>query len=283
MQAGMNKLGGAGNVSGLMGKFFYYLTYVLCALLFCVVGACAGYVSGAGIATILGALLGLVTGLLLALVISGDLGRMFNAGQETIMSVTEPMVPSFAREAAFGHDYFTLLVTVHHVRTVTDDIYSFKASKFDGYVMITCGDNPVKTTCVNPQCDFEETFKLSIRPRDQHIVFVLKDQEVLFDETVGACAISIAEVVDKGFPVMKTYPLLQEKHHTKVGSLMLSFDWGDDFPQDRLLALQEAHPSEFARREQLIKQSLQASQDMKTQAFAYGTFTEQSQVFKQGP
>merc|ERR1719389_552043 len=175
----LDKLGVSGGTGDLAAFTLKILSYIgLCALGF-VLGATAGFFAGRGLMTILGAFVGVVVGLILAIFCTGDFGAAVDAGEDKVRNVTEPLVPSFAREVAFGHDYFSVLVTVHHVRTTPDDLTTFKATNFDAFVVVSCGDNPVKSTCISQECDFEETFKFRVRPRDARINFALKDQEVL--------------------------------------------------------------------------------------------------------
>jgi len=260
------------------------LSYIgLCALGF-VLGATAGFFAGQGLMTLLGAFVGVVIGLVLAVFCTGDFGYAVGEGEERVRNATEPLVPAFAREVAFGHDYFSLLVTVHNVRTQADDLTTFKTTQFDAFIVVSCGDNPVKSTCINQHCEFEETFKFRIRPRDQKIDFALKDQELLSDDVVGVCSVATNDILNKGFPVQKSYPLFSLSHgHQKVGNLMLSFDWTEDFPKDRLADLQKRNPSEFSRRIQMRNQVLSSQDALKSQAYAYGTFVQQSSIFKQGP
>lgn len=267
--------------SGLAGAAITAITYAGCAMLGLTIGALFGYMFGAGLRTIIFGAVGLGLGLVIAIFVTGHFRDAVDSGHDAILNATEPMVPSFAREAAFGHDAFSLLVTVHNVKTNADDLLSLKVSKFDGYMVVTCGKNPPKRTCVSPQCVFEETFKLQIRPRDSGIHFELRDQEVLHDDFIGAVEIPIATIIGSGFPVMKAYSLFDNRRN-KVGNLMLSFDWCDDFPPDRLLHIQQQHPAEFARRDLLRTQALQSQSELKSQAVPYGTFMSQSRVFVPG-
>jgi hypothetical protein len=279
----LKKLGVEGGSEDLAAFTLKILSYIgLCALGF-VLGATAGFFAGQGLMTLLGAFVGVVVGLILAVFCTGDFGAAVDAGDDKVRNVTEPLIPAFAREVAFGHDYFSVLVTVHNVRTMADDLTTFKASQFDAFVVVSCGDNPVKQTCINQDCDFEETFKFRVRPRDQKIDFALKDQELLHDDVVGLCSVPINDILNKGFPVQKSYPLVGLRQHQKVGNLMLSFDWTEDFPKDRLAEMQKKNPSEFSRRMQMRQQVLSSQDALKSQAYAYGTFVQQSSIFKQGP
>lgn len=269
---------GQGKEGGLAEKILYVLAYGGLCLLGLTLGAVLGYLSGAGLNTIVFGSIGLGIGLLLAIFVSGDFRDAVNAGGDAMMNATEPLVPSFAREVTFGHDYFSLLVTVHSVKTSADDFLAFKMSNFDGYVVVSCGANPPKRTCVHPHCVYEETFKLQVRPRDKTINFELKDQELLHDDDVGSLSLPINSIVESGFPVMKAYSLFDHRNN-KVGNLMLSFDWCEDFPADRLLQLQQQHPAEFARRDLLRQQALQSQAQLTRQAAAYGTFVDQSRIF----
>lgn len=270
---GQGKEGGS-----LTSSILWILSYGGLCLLGLTLGAVVGYLSGAGLNVIIFGSIGLGIGLLLAVFVSGDFRDAMNAGGDAVMNATEPLVPSFAREVTFGHDYFSLLVTVHNVKTSADDILALKFSNFDGYVVVTCGANPPKRTCVHPHCVFEETFKLQVRPRDKTINFELKDQELLHDDEVGSLALPISTIVESGFPVVKAYSLFDNRNN-KVGNLTLSFDWCEDFPADRLLQLQQQHPAEFARRDLLRQQALQSQAQLTRQAAAYGTFVDQSRFF----
>lgn len=264
--------------SGVASMLCNALTYAGLGLAGLTIGALIGYVAGKGVLTLMCGGIGLLTGLFIAVFVTGNFRDAIDAGGEAALNVTEPLVPSFAREVAYGHDAFSLLVTVHSVKTNADDILSLKLSSFDGYVVVTCGSNPVKKTCVSDRCQFEETFKLRVRPRDKGITFELRDQEVLHDDQIGACEIPFQNIIETGFPVMKAYSLF-DHHGSKVGNLMLSFDWCDDFPADRLLYLQQQHPAEFQRRTFLRTQTLQSQTTLKAQEPAYGTFVDQSRVF----
>lgn len=266
---------------GMASAVLNAFTYAGCALVGLTFGALFGYMFGAGLKTIIFGSVGLGLGLIIAVFATGHFRDAVDSGHDAVLNATEPLVPSFAREVAFGHDAFSVLVTVHGVKTNADDLLSLKVSKFDGYMIVTCGNNPPKRTCVSPQCVFEETFKLHVRPRDSGIHFELRDQELLHDDFVGAVEIPISLILDSGFPVMKAYSLFDSRHN-KVGNLMLSFDWCADFPTDRLLHIQQQHPAEFARRDLLRKQALQSQSELKSQAVPYGTFIDQSRVFVPG-
>jgi len=272
--------GGAGDMAAFVLKMLSYIG--LCALGF-VLGATVGYLMGQGLMTLLGAFVGVVVALIFAVFCTGDFGAAVDTGMDKARNATEPLVPSMFHEVAYGHDYFSVLVTVHSVRTMADDLMTMKATQFDAFVVVSCGDNPVKSTCIKQDCDFEETFKFKVRPRDQTINFALKDQELLHDDVIGMCSVAINDILNKGFPVQKSYPLLAIRHHQKVGNLMLSFDWTDDFPKDRLDDMQRKNPSEFNRRMQMRHH---VDERLKGQPKAYGTFVQASHIFehpKQGP
>lgn len=268
-------------VKGIASMLCTVLTYAGLGLVGLTVGALIGYVAGKGVMTLMCGGIGLLAGLFIAVFVTGNFRDAIDAGGEAALNVTEPLVPSFAREVAYGHDAFSVLVTVHSVKTNADDILSLKLTNFDGYVVVSCGGNPVKKTCVSDRCQFEETFKLRVRPRDKGITFELRDQEVLHDDQIGSCEIPFdgpKGIIETGFPVMKAYSLF-DHYGSKVGNLMLSFDWCEDFDRARLLHLQQQHPAEFERRTFLRTQALQSQTNLKTQEPAYGTFIDQSRVF----
>ena len=60
-------------------------------------------------------------------------------------------------------------------------------------------------------------------------------EQVISDDQIGSCEIPFRNIIETGFPVMKAYSLFDHRDN-KVGNLMLSFDWCDDFPADRLLS-----------------------------------------------
>lgn len=246
--AGAAQQAGKADVQSSFAPLFRVLTYVGLVLLGFFLGALGGYVAGAGLATIVGMASGIAVGLLLALCVTGDCGHLMDEGREQVLSVTEPLIPGFAKEAAYGHEAFSLLVTIHEIRSAAQDESAAggKVSSFDAYVVLNVGDNPEKCTCVRKDGIFQETFKVKIRARDQYLKFAVRDQEVFIDSCMGKVAVGVNHVIDDAFPCRMSYIL--SDGDKKVGRLVLSFDWCEDFPINRLNDLQQRKPAEFERR-----------------------------------
>lgn len=264
------KVGDAADVASSLAPVFKGLTYAGLAVLFFLLGALGGYLAGAGFATIIGAAAGIVVGLLLALCVTGDCGLLMDESKEQVLAQTEAFIPGFAKEAAYGHEAFSLLVTVHEIRSAGQDetAASGKASSFDGYVVLNVGNNPPKQTCVRKDGIFQETFKVKIRAIDQYLNFMVKDQEIFLDACMGGVVVPVNHVIDDAFPCRMSYVIT--KGEKKVGRLVLSFDWCEDFPINRLNDLQERKPTEFARRAKARADCL--AQEARGQ---YGTFGHQ--------
>lgn len=246
--AGAAQSASKADASPFFDQLFRVLTYAGLVLVGFLVGAFSGYVAGAGLATIVGAASGIAAGLCLALCVTGDCGLLMDQGRDQVLSATEPLIPGFAKEAAYGHEAFSLLVTIHEIRSAAQDesVAGGKVSSFDAYVVLNVGDNPEKCTCVRKDGIFQETFKVKIRARDQYLKFTVKDQEVFIDACMGKVDIGVNHLIDDAFPCRMSYIL--SDGDKKVGRLVLSFDWCEDFPINRLNDLQQRKPAEFERR-----------------------------------
>lgn len=261
-QAGFEKAAGR--------SFLKIMIYALCAFFGMMIGLLGGYMAGQGLRTLAGGSIGLLIGLIIALFVSGDFGVFLDKGQAAVLDVASPLVPAFAQEKTFGHQPFSVLVTVHQVKSMGDD--NLKMASFDAYVVVKCGSNPEKSTCVRHDSVFNETFKLKVKCTDHYINIFLRDQDILKDDTMGAVAVPVDDVINDGFPVMKAYSLTA--NNKKVGNLVLSFDWCEDFPQDRLQHLKDTKPIEFERRKK-VRDQLMEQDKMRSQG-PYGTFNARS-------
>lgn len=197
-------------------------------------------------------LIGLATGVLLAFFCTGDFGREVDSYGRSFRQATGALLPAQMANRLYGHQSFTLFVTVHHAKNVKDvggmlPALSGLLKSYDAFVTVACGANPPKATCVRNDETFNETFKLLVAVADEHILVQLKDQDIVHDELVGVVRIKVDDIIDGGFPVFKSYNLT-DAEGTKTGQVTLSFDWGKDFDQDKLQLLLDTHPVEFERR-----------------------------------
>lgn len=276
----------SGNVMSVFKPMMHGLAYLGFVLGGLALGALVGYMGGAGLASLLGMAIGLTVGGLLAMMVTGDCGKCLDFFEDKGLDITEPLVPGFARELAYGHDSFSLLVTIHELRSAAQDdtLVGGKAATFDAYVVLTCGDNPPKSTCVRTSGVFHETFKVHIQPRDQHLRFEIRDQDVMIDDDMGQTDVHVNSIIEEGFPVRKSYDVMHGAK--KAGRLVLSFDWTDDFPMDRLQDVMQRRPTEFARRNVIRQECMTAYQTSAGGSAPYGTFATQwhfgDSLFKPG-
>lgn len=98
------------------------------------------------------------------------------------------------------HGHFDLIMTVHEARDVgvRGQLPWQQANLF---AEVICGSNPPKCTCVKANGDWQEAFKLHIKPSDEAITLQIKNQDIFGASSVGHVHIPIQRgVVDAGFP-----------------------------------------------------------------------------------
>lgn len=144
---------------GFFDKCMGNLMISVIVLLFCYLGGFLGSmtmripVAGA----IVGAVIGAIVGLLVGYMATGKWKKWFERdGLFDLPKVMQPLL--------YERDTFVLIITIKEVQNQLQS--QFRPN--DSYVMLTCGKNPVKTTCVRQDGKWNETFKLTVDPRDKH-------------------------------------------------------------------------------------------------------------------
>merc|ERR1719389_788187 len=232
-----------------------------------VVGIMGGYLFGMigsmsypGIGAIGGALLGFIFfGFLTCCLVGAykdclpDINAMFD---------TSHVVPDVLSHAVFKHGKFTLIVTVHRIEGMQGQGGILPWSNPDTYVSIECGINPIKRTCVKNNLKYEEQFRLTITPKDEHIVIKALDQDIFGAQLLGYLNLDVDEdVIGHGFPQEQTFKLEMGGKSDRTGGktvIVLSFDYTDDYP----IAAQQAHVKSFPHMAQRRKERLLRSREL---------------------
>merc|ERR1719299_182021 len=102
-------------------------------------------------------------------------------------------LPEFTHESIFGHQQFTLYLTIHRIEGAAVKRSFFGGNDF--FIRAVCGRNPPKTTCVRETGVWNETFKLTIEPQDSSVTFEVIDQNTLIDTKVASVAVPIGAIV----------------------------------------------------------------------------------------
>jgi len=148
---------------------------------------------------------------------------------------TALLVPSRVQELIGGHGDFNLILTVHQVSKLdwtTQKIQKLNVfSSVDAYILIECGKNPRKSTCVNSNYEYNEQFKLKVSAADVALHIKLMEQDVFGSKKVAQITVNINDdVIAQGFPQKHEFPLenragVMRDHNKSV--LVLSFDYMD--------------------------------------------------------
>lgn len=252
---------------GAYGEHLIYVLgwigVVLLSLFGALAGGAGGWVVGMGhsdvetsAATICGALIGFV--------LFGCIGFLFlGPGTRLKHRVQKLAPPDPDRVAITGMQSFDLFVTVHRVDGArSPDIISGLfgvVRQPDSYVLAQCGrlvdddtfmrgKNPSKRTCINSGAVFEEAFSFVVGPTDEVLEFILYDQDMMGEDSVGMCCINITkDILEAGFPQRHGYKLHAdpplsffrgehdqippEQTERRCGNLILSFRPGNNFPR----------------------------------------------------
>jgi len=172
------------------------------------------------------------------------------------------LVPPIISHAVCKHGKFTLIVTVHRLEGMQGMGGLFPWSNPDTYVSIECGHNPIKRTCVKNNLKYEEQFRLTITPKDEHIVIKALDQDIFGAQLLGYLNLDVDEdVIGHGFPQEQTFKLEMGGKSDRTGGktvIVLSFDYTDDYP----IAAQQAHQKNFPHVAQRRKERLMRSRDL---------------------
>lgn len=248
------------NPMGFLLPIFRLVVTLAVAIMGAYLFGMIGSMSYPGIGAIGGALLGfLFFGFLTCCLVGAykdclpDINAMLDA---------TAIVPPIISHAVCKHGQFTLIVTVHRLEGMQGMGGLFPWSNPDTYVSIECGHNPIKRTCVKNSLKYEEQFRLSITPKDEHIVVKALDQDIFGAQLLGYLNLDVDEdVIGHGFPQEQTFKLEMGGKSDRTGGktvIVLSFDYTDDYP----LAAQQAHVKNFPHMAQRRKERLMRSRDL---------------------
>lgn len=226
----------AASVLGSIGRSIGVL---LLAIAFCVIFGFMGSLTSPGIGALLGAVIGLLVGGIVGFFACGKYKEIVEAADDAVD--TQQFVPESMHESVFGHQRFTLYVTVHELSNQShSELFGFGDPDF--FIKIRCGKNPPKTTCVRANGVWNETFKFVVEPQDQAVAFDIVDQNTLIDTKVGTVSVPIKEIFAQLNQKPKKYKL---RSKVKVaGDLGVSFRPGEDVStthvQDRRGCVQDS-------------------------------------------
>lgn len=255
------------NPMAFIGPLFRTIVTIAIAVMGAYLFGMIGSMSYPGIGAIAGALIGFVFFGLLTCCLVGS----YKDCLPDINALVDPanLVPTAVSGMVFKHGRFTLIVTVHRLEGVQGMGGFLPWSSPDTYVSIECGTNPIKRTCVKGTGKFEEQFRLTIEPRDEHIVLKALDQDVFGAQLLGYCNLDIDEdIVGHGFPQEQSFKLEMGGKGDRTGGktvIVLSFDYTEDYPP----LSQQAHVRNFPTMAQRRKERHARSQE-KWQSKDYG-------------
>lgn len=209
------------------GKYFVSfaksLGMILCAVLVCVLFAFLGSMSYPGIGSVIGGLVGFALGLVIGFFACGKYKEVLETADDMIDA--QMFVPEAFHEGLFGHQRFTLYVTVHRIELPKSAQRSFFGGS-DFFIRTVCGRNPPKTTCVRDSGVWNETFKLTVEAQDSSVTFEVIDQNTLIDTKVASVAVPISSIVGN-IGTGEVHEKLQSKTKN-MGVLVVSFKAGED-------------------------------------------------------
>lgn len=209
------------------GKYFVSfaksLGMILCAVLVCVLFAFLGSMSYPGIGSVIGGLVGFALGLVIGFFACGKYKEVLETADDMIDA--QMFVPEAFHEGLFGHQRFTLYVTVCRIELPKSAQRSFFGGS-DFFIRTVCGRNPPKTTCVRDSGVWNETFKLTVEAQDSSVTFEVIDQNTLIDTKVASVAVPISSIVGS-IGHGEVHEKLQSKTKN-MGVLVVSFKAGED-------------------------------------------------------
>lgn len=204
-------------LAGTFGPFLRTLGVVLIACGLAVICAFIGSMTAPGVGALLGALGGFTVGALIGCCVMGK----FRDWIDGDMVDSKALVPSVFHESVFGHERFTVYITVHKL---TDAVHSGFGEP-DFYIRVSCGKNPPKTTCVTSPPEWNETFKLIVEPTDSSVTFSVVDQNMLMDSVIGSASVPIKAIIEEEFPKGKRVKMQSKAKN--CGVLHVSFRAGE--------------------------------------------------------
>jgi len=179
---------------------------------------------------------------------------------------TTKLMPGFVTQAMGKHPEFTLMVSVHKAV----DVATFKGlnpfASPDTYVVLECGNNPPKATCVKKgsKPEWNEQFVLHVLPADKSVVVKVMDQDVFSSDVVGFVSVDVdLDIIGRGFPQEEEYVLQTGAKGGKAAGktkVVLSFDYTDDFSKSLANNMKSQFPEQHKKKLQRMKESNQAWQ-----------------------
>lgn len=206
----------------VFGSLMKTFGMILSAVLVCVFFAFLGSMSYPGLGAVVGGLLGFPIGLVIGFFACGKYKEVLEQADDAVDA--SMFVPEVFHEGLFGHQRFTLYVTVHRLEGAAAKRGFFGGS--DNFVRILCGRNPPKTTCVRETGVWNETFKMVVEAQDSSLTFEVIDQNTLIDTKVASVAVPISSIFEK-IGRGETTEKLQSKSK-QMGVIVLSFKAGED-------------------------------------------------------
>jgi len=239
----------------------------------CMLFAMIGSMSYPGIGAIIGAVFGFLIFSCIGFVVLGKYKDIIRGGGDLVD------LPGFVSE----HPAFQLIMTVHGVTLVDEEtLCGMGAGKLDCFVIVKCGINPDKATCVREDGKWNETFRVNVRAKDKSLVCALMDQNTFGDSKIGQVTLEIDDdIIDRAFPQEKKFkvePVAMLKDAPKC-EMIISFDHGPDFPQGRISHLENQYPHEFTKRRQRQLSSMKEWSGVKN----YGSLAHQLNYSKTDP
>jgi len=195
---------------------------ILSAVLVCFLFAFLGSMSYPGLGAVIGGIIGFLLGLVIGFFACGKYKEVLETADDAIDA--QMFVPEVFHEGLFGHQRFTLYVTVHRIEGAAAKRSFFGGNDF--FIRTVCGRNPPKTTCVREHGVWNETFKLTIEPQDSSVTFEVIDQNTLIDTKVASVAVPIGAIV-QNIGAGEVKEKLQSKSKN-MGVLIVSFKAGED-------------------------------------------------------
>merc|ERR1719324_2018511 len=189
----------------------------------CLLCAMVGSMTYPGIGALIGAASGLAVFTCFGCLI-------FGTWRDCVPQVgVDAFVPSAVARSFGAHGEFSLILTVHRIEGL--QVIGRLFGKPDTYVVVQCGHNPRKNTCVKPNNIFEEQFKLNVKATDKVINLFILDQDFFGSTNVARVSVDIQDdIINEGFPTEKAFSLTKsanDKLRDHSAKLVLSFDPGD--------------------------------------------------------
>jgi hypothetical protein len=207
-----------------LGSYAKTFGMILTAVLVCILFAFLGSMTYPGLGAVIGGLIGFALGLVIGFFACGKAKECLDTADD-VFDVSH-FLPEASHERLFGHQRFTLYVTVHRIEGAAAKGSFFGGSDF--YIKTACGRNPSKTTCVRESGVWNETFKLTIEAQDSSVIFEVIDQNTLIDTKVASVAVPIETIVRYHMGQGEEVKAKLQSKTKNMGVLIVSFKAGED-------------------------------------------------------